>query len=242
MATLALTANRPADCGRSLPWLPWTDGTGRRRSGWRDAPVFTPAYIIASWLLFIPAAERINGKWSIDEEAVGHLLYHVPDLSRDFPLALRSLLTAPWLNHDSLQLIYVTALLLIFGLVFEVREGTIRLVLVFFGTTFLSAIAGGLVLDAIYPELWDTRMLEKAWERTWSGGSVGCFGVMGAIAGRTRRPFALVLIFLAWEGFLWWVNLRSYTSVFHITALGAGFVATRFLIPPVRAAEIAAAR
>ncbi len=217
--------------------LPWTEGTGRRWRGWMQTPLMAPfvlLYIVISWVVFIPAAEPRGGKYWIDEQAVGHLLYHVPELSQDFPRALRTLLTAPWLNHDSLQLIYVTALLLMFGIIFEIREGTLRTVLIFFGTTFFSAVAGGAILHAIYTELWDIWALEEAWTRSWSGGSVGCFGLMGAMAGRARRPILLLAIFIAWEAFIWWANLRNYTSVFHLTALFAGFVATRYLIPARR--------
>lgn len=220
---------------RLAPYLPWTDATGRRWRGWLRTPLMAPfafIYMVISWVLFVPAAEQRNGKYWIDEEAVDHLLYHIPDLSQDFPKAMRSLLTAPWLNHDSLQLVYVTALLLIFGVIFEIREGTTWTVVVFFGTTFASAVAGGAILHGIYPGLWDTWVLENAWQRSWSGGSVGCFGLMGALAGRTRRPILLLTVFLLWEAFIWWVNLRNYTSVFHITALITGFVATRYVIPP----------
>lgn len=220
---------------RLAPYLPWTDATGRRWRGWSRMPLMAPfafIYMAVSWVLFVPAAEQRNGKYWIDEEAVGHLLYHVPDLSQDFPKAMRSLLTAPWLNHDSLQLVYVTALLLMFGVVFEIREGTLRTVMVFFGTTFFSAVAGGAILHGIYPELWDTLALENAWQRSWSGGSVGCFGLMGALAGHARRPILLLSIFVLWEAFLWWVNLRNYTSVFHLSALAAGFVTSRYLLPP----------
>jgi len=193
---------------------------------------FTLSYIVISFLAFIPAAEKRNGKYWIDEEAVDHLLFHIPDLSQDFPRAVRSLVVAPWLNHDNLQLLYVTALLLIFGIIFEVREGTLTSIVVFFGTTFVSAMVGGAILHAVYPHVWDTWVLENAWERSWSGGSVGGFGLMGAIAGRTRRPGPLLAFFILWEAFLWWVNLRNYTSVFHLSALAGGFIATRYLIPP----------
>lgn len=220
---------------RLAPYLPWTDATGRRWHGWRHMPLmapFTLSYIVVSFLVFIPAAERRNGKYWIDEEAVDHLLFHIPDLSQDFPRAVRSLVIAPWLNHDSLQLLYVTALLLMFGVIFEAREGTLTSIVVFFGTTFISAVAAGAILHIIYPDIWDTWLLENAWHRSWSGGSAGCFGVMGAIAGRTRRPGPLLAFFILWEAFIWWVNLRNYTSVFHLSALAAGFIATRYLLPP----------
>ena len=250
MANTARQASPPrhgawAQRGRIAPFLPWSDGTGRPWRGVARLPGMIPfvlLYIVLSWVLFIPAAEKENGKYSIDEDAVDNLIFHIPDLSERFPAALFSLGTAPWLNHDSIQLVYVTILLLLFGLVFEFREGTGRFILVFFGTTFAAAVIAGFALHLIYPELLDRPFLEKAWGRTWSGGSAGCFGIMGALAARARRPGPLLAFFIVWELFILWVNLRGYTSAFHFTALTTGFLVTRFVLPPVRRKPPLAAR
>jgi len=220
-------------------FLPWTDGAGRRWRGWKQAPLTIPfviVYIVLAWILFIPAAERRGRHYWIDDDAVGHLLFSVPDLTGDPLRAIRSIVTGPWINHDSLQLMYVTALLLMFGAVFEVREGTLRMMLIFFGTSFFAALFGGFLLHAIYPHMWDTRFFEIAWNRYWTGGSAGCFGLLGALAARARRPVLLLALFISWECFIWWVNLRNYTSAFHFSAMTAGFLATRLWLPPIRRA------
>ena len=218
-------------------FLPWTDGTGRPWRGWRHLPAAIPfvlTYLVVAWVLFVPAAEPRDGLYWIDEDAIGHLLYRIPDLT-DNPLrALRAIVTGPWINHDSLQLIYVTALLLLFGAPFEVREGTLRLMLVFFGTSAIAAVLAGLVLHAIYPHLWDARLFDVAWNRYWTGGSAGCFGVLGAVAARARRPELLLAVFLAWEVAVWWTVLQNYASAFHIPALAAGFIVTRWVLPSIR--------
>lgn len=217
--------------------FPWTDGTGRPLRRWWQLPLMIPfvvIYIVAAWMFFVPAAEFRDGLYWIDEDAVGHLLFHIPDLLAQPLRALRSLLTGPWLNHDSLQLVYVTALLMTFGAIFELREGTLRIILLFFGTSFAAALLSGFLLHLIYPHLWDIRFLENAWNRSWSGGSAGCFGVMGAIAARARRPFLLLAIFVAWECAIWWINLRNYTSVFHLFAMASGFAIARWSLAPIR--------
>ncbi len=217
--------------------LPWTNGAGRPWRGWRQLPLmvpFVPIHLIVAWILFVPAAEYRNGNYWIDQDAVEHLLFEIPDLTARPLGAIRSIITAPWLNHDAIQLGYVTALLLLFGAIFELREGTIRMLAMFFGTTFVAAIGGGFLLHLIYPQVWDTTFFETAWNRTWSGGSAGCFGIMGAIAARAQRPALLLGVFIAWECFIWWVNLRNYTSVFHFTAMSTGFVVARWLLPPAR--------
>ncbi|MBA2468816.1 MAG: rhomboid family intramembrane serine protease [Chloroflexia bacterium] len=215
---------------------PWTDGTGCPWRGWKRLPAMIPfviGYILVAWIVFIPAAERRGRHYWIDDDAVGHLLFQVPDLTGDPPRAILSIVTGPWINHDSLQLMYVTALLLIFGAQFELREGTLRIVIVFFGTSFVAALFSGFLLHLIYPHVWDTRFFEIAWNRNWTGGSAGCFGLLGAFAARARKPGLLLALFVAWECFIWWVNLRNYTSVFHFSAMATGFLATRLFLPPL---------
>lgn len=222
--------------GLAACW-PWTDGTGRRPVGvWRTllAGRFVLLYLVVSWALFVPLAEPEGGKYWIDEERVGAFVYRIPDLTADFPRALRSLVTAPFLNHDSVQLVYVTVLALLFGLLFEVREETRTTALLFFGTSFVGAVVAGVLLHLIYPEVVETSFVERAWTRTWSGGSAGCFGLMGAFAARARRPGPLLSFFLVWELNVAWWNLRSYTPAFHLTALVVGFLLTRYVIVPAR--------
>ena len=226
--------------GWLAPYLPWTDGTGRPWRGWARLPLASPfvlLYLALSWVLFVPAASRTNGKYAIDQVRADAFLYHIPDLSRDVPRAARSLLTAPFLNHDSVQLIYVTILLLLFGVIFEAKEGTRTTVLLFFGTTLAGAIVAGVLLHVVYPEVLDTPLLARAWERTWSGGSAGCFGLMGALAARARSPWPLLGLFLVWELNVGWWYLRGYTPALHLTALLVGFLVMRYAVPrPVHGA------
>jgi hypothetical protein len=188
---------------------------------------------VVAWCLFVPAAERRGNLWWIDDDAVGHLLFRIPQLTGDPLRALRGVVTSPWINHDSMQLIYVTVLLLTFGSLFEVREGTLRIVLVFFGTSMVAAIAAGTLLHIIYPHIWDTRTLEVAWNRHWTGGSAGCFGILGAIAARAPRPAPLLVLILVWEAAVWYVVLWNYTPAFHLAALAAGFALARWWLSPV---------
>lgn len=222
---------------RIAPFFPWTDGTGRPWPSWRRLPVAAPfvvVYLAASWVLFVSLAARRDGHYAIDQEALRPFLYGIPDLT-DRPLrVLTALLTAPFLNHNDVQIVYVTVLLLLFGVLFEVKEGTLRTALLFFGTTWLGAIVAGALVHLIYPDLLDQRIVEKAWERTWSGGSAGAFGIMGAFAARARRPWPLLLLMIVWELNVGFWYLQHLTPAFHLTALAAGFLVTRFFLRPVR--------
>lgn len=220
--------------------LPWTDGAGRPWRGWARLPLAAPfvlLYLAASWAFFLLAAERQEagayaGKYAIDEARFAPLLFRIPDLGRDPPGALLALVAAPFLNHDHVQIVYVTILLLLFGVPFEAREGPGRAAALFFGTTFAAAIVAGVLLHLIYPAPLDAPLLAVAWERTWSGGSAASFGLMGALAARARVPWPLLGLFALWEINVAVWYLRSYTPAFHLTALVVGFVAMRYLIAP----------
>lgn len=220
---------------RIARFLPWADGSGREIGSWRRLPLMAACslgYLIVSWVLFVPLAEKDGDKYELDGDRFEPFVFRIPDLSENLPRALRSLLTAPFINHDSLQLVYVTALVLLFGVIFEVREGPLATALVFFGATLVAAVIGGVILHLVYPELWETSTLETAWRRKWSGGSPGCFGLMGGLAARARSPWLFLGFFGLWEVFIWSVNLRDYTSVFHFAALLTGYLAVRHLVPP----------
>jgi hypothetical protein len=194
---------------------------------------FVTVYLVVSWLLFLPAAHPVRGNFVIDNERVRPFLFHIPDLGDAPATVLVALPTAPWINHNAVQLAYVTALLLLIGLVVEAHEGTARTAAFFFGTTCFGAIVAGSLLHLLYPEIWRGAFIEREWNQVWSGGSVGGYGLMGLLAARARRPELLLVLVVLWETNLFYWYLREYTPVFHLAALLGGFVAARFLVAPV---------
>lgn len=207
-------------------------------------------YIAITWALFIPLAHQGDGKYDIDLEKVAPYVYRIPDLSDDFPRALRSLATAPFFNHDSIQLVYVTILVLLYVVRFEARAGSRRTALFFVIGLVSGAFGAGIALHLLYPEVTSAPMYAYAWERTWSGGSAGCFGVMGALAARSRRPWVFLGWAVLWDlhwpylralasgaggpqfDLVWWHVPHSFTSVFHLIALAVGYVLARFWLKP----------
>ena len=193
-----------------------------------------PAYLAASWALFLPMAKRAPSNRVIDTERVRPFLYAIPDLSGDPRRAAAALVAAPWLNHNAVQLVVVSSVLLLVGIPFEAREGTGRTVGLFFGTTITGALTASLLLRGLYPKRWNTPFAAKAWGRTWGGASAGAFGLLGAVAARARIPWPLLAMVVVWEaGVVRWY-LREYTPVFHLAALLAGFLVTCHALPPRR--------
>jgi hypothetical protein len=222
------------------PFLPWTDGTGHPWQGWRRLPIaaaFVLLYLAVSWLLFIRLAAHRQGHYAIDQEALRRFLYAIPDLTDEPLRVVTALLAAPFLNHNDVQIVYVTVLLLLFGIIFEVKEGSARAAPIFFGTTWLGALVAGVLVHLVYPNLIEHEVVEKAWHRTWSGGSAGAYGIMGAFAARARRPGPLLCLIVLWEINVAYWYLRHLTPAFHLTALVAGFAVTRSLLHVIRPAR-----
>ncbi len=235
----AMTSALQHGAARIAPFLPWTDGTGHPWQGWRKLPAAAPfvvLYLTASWVLFVRFAARDGGHYAIDQEALRPFLYGIPDLIDEPLRVVSALLTAPFLNHNDVQIVYVTLLLLLFGVIFEIKEGTVRTALIFFGTTWLGALVAGALVHLLYPDLLDHGVVEKAWNRTWSGGSVGAFGVMGAFAARAGRPWLLLCLMAIWEVNVGFWYLKHLTPAFHLTALVAGFAVTRYMLRPIHPA------
>ncbi len=120
-------------------------------------------------------------------------------------------------------------------------KGTLRTIALFFSTSLVGAVAAGLLLHLLYPDIWSSRLAELAWGRPWSGGSAGAFGLMGATAARAPVPWPLLALFVLWEANIVYWYLHEYTPAFHISALFAGFLLTRYLLPARRATPSTAA-
>lgn len=222
--------------------LPWGDGSGRRSPRWWRLPAAAPfllLYLAASWALFLPVAQPVSGErgfYSLPSGFREAWTYAIPDLTQDVGHFVLTWFTAPLLNHDLIQLVYVTFLLLVVGLAFEIKEGWRRAALVFVASGFVGGVVAGVLLHILYPAVSTHPILETAWERTWSGGSAGAFGLMGAFAARARNPWFFLAIFAVWEINVGYWFLRSYTPAFHLTALATGFLVTRFALKPITAA------
>lgn len=212
------------------PYFPWP-GEAAGPDWWRRFPA-NLVYMVASSLLFALFVAR----YGRDRDAVPRWLYEffvyeAPQLTQDVPRTLLNFATAVWLNTHPVQMLYVILLLLMFGIWFEVHEGTARAVLVFYASSIGAALYAGILLHVLRL-LFDAAWIERAWVEPWAGGSAGGFGLMGGFAARARNPWPLLSAFVAWEVSVEWWHLRSYTPVFHVAALIIGYGLTRYTLDP----------
>lgn len=187
-------------------------------------------------LLLIPSWASY---FALDRPDAGNshiLFYAIPDLHRD-PLSIPpALLLTPLVNTQTDQVFLVTVLIAVFGVAVERRVGIVAALAVFWGTSTLAALGSGVLLHALYATVPDAHIVDEAWRRLFNGGSAGGIGLAGALAGiyaGLRRWWvagALIALFVAWEFTFWAVQLRNFTSTFHLIAFVAGFAALWWLV------------
>ena len=146
-------------------------GTGRPWRGWLRLPLAAPAsllYLAVTWALFVCLAHPEGGVHKLDPEGIRPFVYHIPDLGQHPLRVPRALLTAPFLNHDSVQLVYISILVVLFVVPFEVLAGTRRTVSLFAGGLVIGALGAGLLLHLLYPAVTDAPLYATAWARRMS--------------------------------------------------------------------------
>lgn len=168
------------------------------------------------------------------------LVFHIPDLTRDIQTGLSSVFTAPLINRGPQQVIYVTLLLLIFGVLVESREGSLRAMFLFYTATAAGAFSAAIALHVVYPGFIDHPALAEAWSSAWSGGSAAAFGFAGAFAARRQHAWRWLALFILWETAVATLHLRNYTPAFHFSALATGFLIARYFLPERDAGAIRA--
>lgn len=233
----------PTRAGPSLlaPYLPWRSNEGYAAplpQRWALRFPATLTYLVVTTLLFFLALHwyRRGNDFVIDLDQVPDILewtfvYEIAQLFADPVRTFVNFAAGVWVNYHYIQLIYVWVLLLLFGVWFELREGPLRTAIVFYVTSIIAGLFAGILLHVLRATM-DAAWIEDTWDRAWTGGSAGAFGLMGALAARARRPWLLLLIFAAWEINVGFWYLRSYTPAFHLSALAAGYAIARWKLPP----------
>lgn len=171
-------------------------------------------------LLLIPAWITVL---TIDEPAAadaGPVFFRPSDIMGEPLSIIPALVIGPLVHLKLDQTLLVTGQLILFGIAVERRLTAFTAFAVFWATTAAGALAAGLLLHVLHAGFPDADSVTAAWERIYSGGSVGGFGLMGALAALSRRPWVLVAIYAAWELVAWYFVLRNFTPAFH----GIGFV------------------
>ena len=139
---------------------------------------------------------------------------------------LVSLVLAPWFHHGGGEhIFFVTLGFMLFMQSFEVREGSIKATLMFFGSVAAAGILVALTMNFGHM-LWpNSEVINQGMWRNWKGGSVGFFGIIGASAHQSNTTWLVIVIAIIFE--IWnYVShgISTFTSVAHMTSMAFGFI------------------
>jgi hypothetical protein len=131
-------------------------------------------------------------------------------------------------QHSWGQIVYISLLLLAIGIRYEMREGTVRTLLMFYG----ACLSGVAVLSVVIlttwvngPHGWNHHLASTS----WSGASVGCFGLLGATIATSRNPWPLLAVWATYEGAVEWILVPGLAVTMHIAGFVFGFAASRWI-------------
>ena len=139
---------------------------------------------------------------------------------------LVSLVLAPWFHHGGGEhIFFVTLGFMLFMQSFEVREGSIKATLMFFGSVAAAGILVALTMNFGHM-LWpNSEVINQGMWRNWKGGSVGFFGIIGASAHQSNTTWLVIVIAIIFE--IWnYVShgISTFTSVAHMASMAFGFI------------------
>jgi hypothetical protein len=155
--------------------------------------------------------------------------YYVPDLFASPWRALVNLTITPLINVGVGQMVVLFLFVGGCGSLIERRLGARVAIGMFWGTSAIAAIFGGLVWHALHPLFEDTSMFHRPLERIYSGGSAAAFGMFGAYAALSRRTWLYVAVFVTWETGYWLVK-ESFIPFFHFAGFFSGFGLMRWYL------------
>lgn len=136
-----------------------------------------------------------------------------------------SFFTSPFFHNDLPHLKLVLFGFLIFGQSFEARTNFKSTILIFFSSITFTCIIMGFFMNFgnfLYP---NSEFFLGALNRSFMGGSIGMFGLLGALSHFSRYKFlipSIVIIFEIWNRFGNGMNL--YISIGHLTSFTFGYI------------------
>lgn len=212
--------------GRILPFSGCHTLHSAPRS-WRDAVTrlrFVGGFLLIAWPTFLLLV-RSDG-W-IPGDVQANVGFVVSMWESDAARAAVVSHIGIVVQHSWPQMIYVTILFLAAGVAYELREGSLRALLVFYGATLtgVAILTTVVLLGPVVPGV--SPLSQHAAAVSWSGASVGCFGLLGALAATARNPWPLLLTILLFEVTVELALIPTLALVMHGAGFAFGFVVSR---------------
>ncbi|MBK00515.1 MAG: hypothetical protein CMB48_06185 [Euryarchaeota archaeon] len=136
-----------------------------------------------------------------------------------------SFFTSPYFHNDPPHLKLVLYGFFIFGQSFEARANPKGTFVLFFSSITFTCLLIGLVMNVgnyFYP---DSEFYNGALNRSFMGGSVGMFGLLGGLSNYSRKKWLIPLIIILFETWnRYGNNMNIYITLGHLTSFFFGFI------------------
>ena len=196
-------------------YLPWTDGE-RRVLGpleFLHSRCFSLAYITS--IILIPHFFGFSYWGAITPSK----LFTAP---HEY---LLSFITVPFVHYGTEHITQVTITFIIFCQSFESRAGSKETAILFFSTIAFTGLAMGLFINVGNWLSPDTELFTQAFGRSWMGGSIGFFGILGAMSHYSREKWLIPVILVLFETWNHYENgMNEYINIGHLCSALFGFV------------------
>ncbi len=196
-------------------YLPWTDGE-RRVLGpleFLHSRCFSLAYITS--IILIPHFFGFSYWGAITPSK----LFTAP---HEY---LLSFITVPFVHYGTEHITQVTITFIIFCQSFEIRAGSKETAILFFSTIAFTGLAMGLFINVGNWLSSDTELFTQAFGRSWMGGSIGFFGILGAMSHYSREKWLVPVILVLFETWNHYENgMNEYINIGHLCSALFGFV------------------
>ena len=140
-----------------------------------------------------------------------------------------SFFTSPFFHNDPPHLKLVIYGFLIFAQSFEARTSPKSTMILFFLSITVSCLLIGIVMNVGHYLDPDSELFNGALNRSFMGGSVGMFGLLGGLSHYSRKKWlipSLIIMFEIWNRYGNGMNI--YITIGHLTSFFFGFIAWNY--------------
>ena len=152
---------------------------------------------------------------------------------------LLSFFTVPFVHYGTEHITQVTIAFIIFCQSFENRAGSKETAILFFATIAFTGLAMGLFTNVGNSLSPGTELFSHAMGRSWMGGSIGFFGIIGAMSHYSRKKWLIPVILVSFEYWNHFENgMNEYINMGHLCSALFGFVAWGLYLKHVTSIDV----
>ncbi|MCV9388598.1 rhomboid family intramembrane serine protease [Reichenbachiella ulvae] len=210
---------------------PWTDKYGNNITSikeWLISRKFTVSYLVIAWTIlaiFGYAARRnCDGPWEI--QFMCEMTMWMEQFRTDFWHFLMTCFTTAWFHNDPQHIWFVTLFGFLFPVQsFEEQHGTWNTIKLYFASYLFIGLYTGSLFNFLQLYWPDTHFVSNGFNRTWMGGSVGIFAIIGSLSYFSSKKWFLWAMVTVFEVFnMTVIGNNVHISFIHISCASFGWV------------------